>query len=271
MALNSIIISLVCLIALSLLFNTNAEAANPNLYVSAENSKFNNHFTGSMVIEVAINDLIISDTSQGKGEPDVTINGKKLRMVQATDGIWYAYFANKELATIADQIVLNAGAGAEGQSLDFGVFCSSSTSSSVLGTSFSNTVGVALPSSGGIAGFTNGKASFQECTGSPTPSPKLNNVVRQPKSINTNVPQPGQIGLNVNAWPIIQLFSFSDVEIKYNRAGGTQVVKLSYNEIPNVSLNLDRTAYPTNAEVFATINDFQLNQDPTDEDRGHLM
>jgi len=41
-------------------------------------------------------------------------------MVQATDGNWYAYFANVDKAKIADQIVLDAGVGAEGESLDFG-------------------------------------------------------------------------------------------------------------------------------------------------------
>jgi hypothetical protein len=61
-----------------------AEAGtNPNLSVSAENSKFNNYFSGSMVIEVVIRDSSIRDTDEGKGEPDVTINGKSLRMVQA--------------------------------------------------------------------------------------------------------------------------------------------------------------------------------------------
>ena len=33
-----------------------AQAANPNLYVSAENSYVANHFTGSMVIELVVND-----------------------------------------------------------------------------------------------------------------------------------------------------------------------------------------------------------------------
>lgn len=60
-----------------------AEASsNPNLFVSAENSQFDNHFSGSMVIEVVINDSNLHDTDEGKGEPDVTINGKSLRMVQ---------------------------------------------------------------------------------------------------------------------------------------------------------------------------------------------
>ena len=34
----------------------------------------------------------------------------------------------------------------------------------------------------------------------------------------------------------------------------------------NISLSIDRDLYPNNAEVFLTVNDFQLNQDPTDED-----
>jgi hypothetical protein len=171
------------------------------------------------------------------------------------------------LAKIADQIVLDNGIGAVGQSLDFGVFCGSNTAPSVLGVSFSSTQGVAIPRDGGISGATNGDASFNACTGSPISSTNLNNVVREPKSVNTNPSIPtGQIGIDVDAWPIIQLFSFDNVEIKYNRAGGVQFVELEYDKIPNISLELDRIAYPLNAEVFAIINDRQLNQDPTDED-----
>lgn len=47
----------------------------------------------------------------------------------------------------------------------------------------------------------------------------------------------------------------------------TQTVNLEYDdEIPNIFLSLDREFYPQNSEVFVIINDFQLNQDPTDED-----
>ncbi len=105
---------------ISLIPITNADASsNPNLSVSAENSQFNNYFSGSMVIEVVIRDQNLHDTDQGKGEPDVTLNGKSLRMVQATAGNWYAYFANVEKAKIADSTV-----GLAGEGLDFGVFCS---------------------------------------------------------------------------------------------------------------------------------------------------
>ena len=238
-----------------------AEAVhNPNLSVSAENSKFNNYFSGSMVIEIVIRDSDISDTDEGKGEPDVTINGKKIRMVQATDGNWYAYFANVDKAKIADSTV-----GLAGEGLDFGVFCGSDTT--VLGISLSETVGVAVPRSGGLSGFTNGGVSFSSCTGSLTNSENINNVVRKPKTINTNSPTgDGQIGLDPLAWPLIQLYSFDDVIIKYNPGGGLQQVDLKYDKIPNISLELDQEKYTDNSEVFVTINDIQLNQDPTDND-----
>ncbi len=264
---NFFLISLLLIFFLTIFFNSKVEASNPNLFVSAENSEFDNHFEGSMVVEVLIIDNNIRDTDQGKGEPDVTINGKQLRMVQSSNGQWYAYFANVDLAKIADQIVLDNGIGAEGQSLDFGVFCGSNTDSTVLGASFSNTRGVAIPRIGGISGATNGIASFNACTGSPISSTNLNNVVREPKSVNTNPNIPtGQIGIDVDAWPLIQLFSFDNVEIKYNKAGGVQFVELDYDKIPNISHELDRIKYPLNAEVFAIINDIQLNQDPTDKD-----
>jgi hypothetical protein len=245
----------------------NAEAThNPHLFVSAENPVYDNHFAGSMVIEVVVSDPDYNDIGEAEGEPDVTLNGNDLRMVQATDGKWYAYFANINAAKRADQIVLDAGAGAVGKSLDFGVFCSSSTASSVLGVGFSDTEGVAIPGPSGLPGSTNGNTPFTACTASPVGGNE-NNVVRNPKSINTNPSVPtGQIGIDVDAWPLIQLFSFDNVEIKYNRPGGIEKVQLEYDTIPNISLTPDRSGYPNNAEVFITINDFQLNQDPTDED-----
>ncbi|MGY5151010.1 MAG: peptidase [Candidatus Nitrosopumilus sp. bin_6a] len=234
-------------------------SSNPNLFVSAENSQFENHFSGSMVIEVVVIDPNLSDTGEGKGEPDVTINGKSLRMVQATDGSWYAYFANVDKAKEADSTV-----GKNGEGLDFGVFCSRNTPSSVIGISLSETDGFAVPRS--TSSSTNGNSPFTPCTGSPSGA-IWNNVVRHAKSVNTNSNVPsGQIGIDSNAWPLIQLFSFDDVTIQYNPAGQSQKVLLEYDDIPNVSMNIDRSLYPKNAEVFLSVNDFQLNQDPTDED-----
>jgi hypothetical protein len=181
-------------------------------------------------------------------------------MVQATDGNWYAYFANLGKAQVADSTV-----GLDGEGLDFGVFCSRDTTS--FGISLSETDGVAVPRSGNLTGFTNGNASLNSCSGTPTNSENLNNVVRKAKSINNNPNiSSGQIGLDPNAWPLIQLYSFDDVTIQYNPGGGVQQVDLEYDEIPNISFEIDRDGYPQNSEVFLTVNDMQLNQDPTDED-----
>ncbi|MEM3101401.1 MAG: peptidase, partial [Candidatus Nitrosotenuis sp.] len=43
-------------------------------------------------------------------------------------------------------------------------------------------------------------------------------------------------------------------------------VALQYDEIPNILMSLDRASYPPGSEVFVTINDMQLNQDPTARD-----
>ncbi|HSD04424.1 MAG TPA: peptidase [Nitrosopumilaceae archaeon] len=247
------------------IISVEAQSSHPNLFVSAENNTFENHFFGSMVIEVIIRDNNISDTDSGIGEPDVTLNGNKLRMVQGSDGNWYAYFANLQKAKAADQIVPLAVAS---KSLDFGVFCAESTDASVLGASFSGTEGVAIPDDNGITGATQGTSSFTACTGVLGTPSNQNNVIRSSRSINLNPSvSPGQIGINPNAWPIVQLFSFNDnVVIIYNKGGGAQKVELVYSDIPNISFNLDRNSYPKGSEVFATINDMQLNQDPTSVD-----
>ena len=140
----AISLGLLLLLPSFLNIDVNAQSAHPNLFASAENALFQNHFAGSMVVEVVIRDIDISDTDEAKGEPDVTINGKNLRMVQGSDGNWYAYFANIEKAKQADQTALG---GQAGESLDFGVFCAGSTNVSVLGIDISETEGVSIPSS----------------------------------------------------------------------------------------------------------------------------
>ena len=252
---------LVAVFSITLFISTvDAEASsNPDLFVSAENSQFDNNFSGSMVIEVVVTDQNLRDIDEGKGEPDVTINGKSLRMVQATDGNWYAYFAHVDKAQEADSTV-----GLSGEGLDFGVFCSRDTPSLVFGIDLSETDGFSVPRF--ASGSTDGNAAFRQCTDSMAGS-NLNNVVRNAKSINSNSNVPtGQIGLDPAAWPLIQLYSFDDVVIRYNPGGQTQQVLLEYDEMQNISFSIDRDSYPNNAEVFLILNDFQLNQDPTDED-----
>ena len=82
---------------------------NPNLIVSAENPLFDNYMVGPQVIEVVVIDPEINDINIAQPEPDVTVNGKELRMAQALDGNWYAYFADRTQAQFADETVDAAG------------------------------------------------------------------------------------------------------------------------------------------------------------------
>ena len=86
-----------------------AHAANANLFVSAENSQFDNYMSGPQVIEVVVIDSDINDTDEAKGEPDVTVNGKILRMVQAVDGNWYGYFADLTQASELQMVQQQCG------------------------------------------------------------------------------------------------------------------------------------------------------------------
>jgi hypothetical protein len=110
--------------------------------------------SGPQVIEVVVIDSDINDTDQAKGEPDVTVNGKILRMVQGVDGNWYGYFADRNMALIADSTAIPSVVGSLPEGLNFGTFCGKSTTmdgGDLTGTvSFSDTVGIAIPVLGGL-------------------------------------------------------------------------------------------------------------------------
>ena len=239
-----------------------AFAANANLFVSAENSQFDNYMSGPQVIEVVVIDADINDTNEAKGEPDVTVNGKILRMTQAVDGNWYGYFADKTMAQRADATSTNTGVG-----LDFGSFCTAA--STTLGISLTDTSGVAINSAAG----SQGTAAPVACNAAFVADGSLH-VVREAKQINTNDPNPGngQIGVNAVAgiWPFIQLYSLNptgNVVIQYNKGGGAQTTTLTFDSVDQFAgAELDRATYTTGAQVMATITDLWLNIDPTDED-----
>ncbi len=212
----------------------NADGPPPlkNLFVSAETSQFENHFIGSTVIEVVIIDSNIDDINIPRGEPDVTVNGKDLRMVQAVDGNWYGYFADREQAQLADETVEVAGVPGVGS--DFGTLCPITTdiSDSInFHIDISDTVGIAVPgaSAGGVQGTDNIFGS-SPCVIS---SDDNLNVILDEKQINLdeNV-ENGQIGINSNSWPFIQLYNLNPtgkVVINYNKGGGTQRVELAFD------------------------------------------
>src|SRR3990172_4438489 len=92
--------------------------ANANLFASVEESFSPDRFGGAMVVEVVVNDPDLKDTDETESEPDVTVNGKRLRMAQASDGNWYAYLTDLTMAKAADRLSTAAQT-----SLDFGKGC----------------------------------------------------------------------------------------------------------------------------------------------------
>jgi predicted nucleic acid-binding Zn ribbon protein len=227
--------------------------------------------SGPQVIEVVVIDSDINDTDEAKGEPDVTVNGKILRMVQAVDGNWYGYFADRDMAQIADSTSTAVGDG-----LDYGTFCGagSTTLSGASTVTFTDTVGIAVSSAAGIAGTNPPTTTIPNCAGAFTTDNSLN-VVREAKQINTNSPtgtKDGQIGLTTaaGAWPFIQLYQLNptgNVVVQYNKGGGAQTTTLTFDSVDQFAgAELDRASYTQGAEVHATITDLWLNIDPTDED-----
>ena len=253
-------------------------SSNPNLYVSAENPLFKNYFAGPQVIEVIVVDPDINRLDQAYGEPVVTVNGKRLRMAQTTDGSWHAFFTDVNQAQYADATqISNSGKG-----LDFGQFCSIS-SSSVTGVDFSDTKGIAIARH--FSGASNGTQSLGTCTASNiggvtniSGGTLLNHVVRQNQTLNGQAPggKLGQIASNnvafSNAWPVIQLFDFSGipqtVTVQYQKAGGVQSTELIFDRIPGNIIRpvTIRPDYPQGAQVQADLIDPQLNIDPTEDD-----
>ncbi len=232
---------------------------NENLYVSAENSDFENTFGGAQVVEVIVNDSNISSTVSGKvGIPNVVVNGDALAMVQATNGQWYGYFSNADAISSADEM----GAG-----LEFGVSCSPDeaiSATSIDDTSvFNDTVAVWISSAD--CDLTN-------------QTDDVTTVVRGAPSLNySSITNGGQVGIissneisdHEEAWPWISAYDLASGPIKicYIKSGSPQCTTLEYHDTSDfISLSTDRRSYPKGAQVEIEIYDVMLNIDPTTKD-----
>ena len=247
-----------------------AHAANANLFVSAENSQFDNYMSGPQVIEIVVIDSDINDTDEQKGEPDVTVNGQDIRMVQAVDGNWYGYFADLTRAGFADATSTIGTVG-----LDFGTICTGgdiATAATFIGggIDLSDTDGVALSATACDGTGADGA----DGAGVLGADPRLQNVLREAKALNLD----GAVdpvgfnppGTEPTAWPFIQLYDLSiggNVVIQYNKGGGAQTTTLTFDTVEGyASSSLDRSVYSPGMQVHGTITDLWLNIDPTDED-----
>ncbi len=262
-----------------------AHAANADLFVSAESSTFQNYMSGPQVIEVIVSDPALIDTDEARGEPTVTVGGNELRMVQGTDGKWYAYFADASQAFIADATT----EGVVNQGLNFGNFCGKTSAifhDDGVTAQFSQTEGIAIAMNQ-LTGATNGTAAqtaLVDCTafGSPVAlnGTAAENVVREAEDVNEELTGDiGQIDLaNADFWPFIQLYDLNptgSVKVLYDKGGDPQSVTLTFDTVDQLvdgagdlvtRIDIDRDVYPQGAQVHATVMDTWLNIDPTDED-----
>ena len=231
-------------------------------------------FGGAMVLEIIIKDNNIGATDTAQGEPDVSFDGNDLRMIQGSDGYWYAYVAHAEnVATLEAKAFTDERT--QGTGLDFGKLCGTPN---VLfnGKPFDNSAIV----------YTASNITCAQLAGDPLGIPDdlkefddpVINVVRSAKTPTPNAAgSNGGIGNNELVdgafWPFIQAFKElgddSSLKVIYNKGGSPQEIIVKYEDSMDdfTSFDLDRgEKYPFDSQVHMTINDNQLNIDPTDDD-----
>ena len=205
-----------------------AFAATENLVVSADNKLFAKSFNGPMVIEVVVNDNDIDDLTNS-AEPDVTVNGATLKMIQAGDGNWYAYIAENDI--IGHSLVTDTLFGGEDTPGSDHAFHSDNTDAESI---YLNT----------------------------------DIVVRQPKEPSNNELNAGIDSTVWPVVQGFDFTVGGDVTVTYAKGGNPQSITMEFLDDPDdfASLSLDRSSYPPGAEIHMTIQSLAHNIDPTDED-----
>ena len=159
-----------------------------------------------MIIEVVINDNNIDESNSP--EPDVTVNGANLKMVQAGDGNWYAYIAERKITALADSM---AG-------FDYGIKVTDISS----------------------------EASAITTTAAEEIYKNSNLVVRQAKQVNSD--NSANLGMeNIWPVIQTFDFSINGhVSISYLKSGNPQIVTLTFLDDPDdyAELTTDRENYP---------------------------
>jgi hypothetical protein len=224
-------------------------AAAGALYVSADNAMFDNTFGGAQVIEVVVIDQGRNETDEKQGEPVVKVDENQLRMAQAVDGNWYAYFGDETKIEAADgSSFLEYGTDAD-PTVAEGDF---SEAKDVISKDATRPVSVI------------------------TNAPTLSNFNKTDTTQTSSNPNGqyygiGQIGIADAQWPFIQLYDLTieQFDVVYEQAGADEVVSLNFDsgDLDDfASLTLDRSSASEESEIHLVIVDNQLNIDPTAED-----
>lgn len=206
-----------------------AHAANPNLFVSAEAV---GNFAGIQVIEIVVNDDDRSSTIESEGIPNVEINGDDVRMVQGTDGVWYAYVANQIAIENFETIV-----GANSINTIYG----NSTDAVNISTLVPNSDAEAIVY--GVEDFLDGFKVF-------------NTVINNE-------------GIDERSWPFIQTYDITEntiVTITYGTGGSAQKTSITYDYDDSKDISLDRTRYPASSDIMFSLDDSLLNLSPIAND-----
>ena len=181
---------------------------------------------GAQIVEI----VIIDDDLDNTASPDVTVGGDAVAMVRANDGSWYAYIADTSEVKDVD----NGSTNGDGQLVESGID---------FGT---------IPADG--------------CINTTTHTSDSSEIYCGDAATGTQKVPAAEKGSTVDNWPFIQTYEFSsNIEIQYNKAGGTQTTTLSFDDNAD-GLSLDRTSYPPGAQIHVTIGDHRLNIDPTKAD-----
>ena len=201
----------------------------PDAYAVNANLLVSAENTGGYVDGAQIVEIVvIDDDLDNTASPDVTVGGDAVAMVRANDGSWYAYIADTSEAKAVDHG--SPDPDNDGQTIssgiDFGEMLEDGCIDTNTHTSDSREI---------------------YCGG------------------DQNVPA-AEKNSEVSNWPFIQTYEFSsNIEIQYNKAGGTQTATLDFDSNAD-GLSLDRTSYPPGAQIHVTIGDHRLNIDPTKAD-----
>jgi hypothetical protein len=221
-------------------------AAAGQLFVSAENATFDNHFAGIQVVEIIVKDPNRILTSEAQSEPTVKVDEHLLRLAQAQDGYWYAYIADSTNVATA-----HAANNSSETHIHFGYQVSDEVT---VGSVSFDSATTAYHTAAIVAG-----------------APTLSSVLITGAIDADGVGNVGQIGMDNAKWPVVQTFDFTieTFEIKLEQPGADEIVVLTHDndDIDNFAgIELDRSQATNGAYVHATITDQALNIDPTTED-----
>ena len=194
------------------------------LTVSAED---NGNFAGVQVIEIVVNDPQRSDLS-GEGIPNVEINNEDVKMIQANNGLWYAYVANNN-AIVAYDIAMGG-----------------------------NLYGV-IPDNGVDDYFTTDVMTYLNAD-------TFLSGVNQIGSSDNNDSQFHDTGGNWPVIQTFDISDDSEVIITYGTGNNADRVTIDYDYDDTKDITIDREQYPKNSYVHIALDDSLLNLSPTNDD-----